>query len=257
MNDPWKDVLEEIRFAKQAGFEAFELTIEHPNATPDKLRAEKMVGEELAGFKSLLAHSAWYFSLAHPYPAIRKAFVQETVKAAEAAAELGARLFTIHIEPFGFVYREKGRLIPNYFESVGEIATACEASGLVLCVEGFDELSFPLERFHELFSEFPSVRMTFDIGHANLLAPNGEGIFRVMREFKQAIAHVHAHDNRGKTDDHLPIGAGSIPWQAVLAGLKKFYDGTITIEDHSPDRALAAHSRQKFLALWRSLNEKF
>ncbi|MEM3030473.1 MAG: sugar phosphate isomerase/epimerase family protein [Candidatus Micrarchaeia archaeon] len=252
MNDPWKNVLDEAWLARQAGFEAFELAVEHPNATPEKLAAEgKRLAEELAGFRKILAHSSWYFSLAHPYPSIRKAFVRETLKAAEAAAGFGARLFTIHIEPFHFVYKEKAALAGNYFESVGEIAAACEGNGLVLCVEGFEEASFPLEKFRELFKEFPKVRMTFDIGHANLIAPNSEGIFRVMREFRKEIAHVHAHDNKGKTDDHLPIGAGRIPWEAVLARLKEFYDGTITVEDHSPDRDLMKRSREKLARLWK------
>jgi len=258
MNDPWKDIFDEMWLAKELGFEALELTLEYPEATPEKLEKERKGLEgELAGFKKVLAHSPWYFSLSHPYPQVRKAFVWEMKKAVEFAGGLGAELFTIHIEPFHMIYKEREALAENYMESVRELAGVCERAGVVLCVEGFEEASFPLERFRELFRELPKARMTFDIGHANLIAPNHEGVFRVMREFRKEIAHVHAHDNKGKMDEHLPIGAGRIPWEKVIAELKKFYDGTITVEDHSPDRALLRHSRESVVRMWREAKKAF
>jgi sugar phosphate isomerase/epimerase len=35
------------------------------------------------------------------------------------------------------------------------------------------------------------------------------------------IINVHFHDKRGKNDDHLDVGEGTIPWKEVTTALKK------------------------------------
>jgi L-ribulose-5-phosphate 3-epimerase UlaE len=45
------------------------------------------------------------------------------------------------------------------------------------------------------------------------------------------LLHVHLSDNKGKSDDHLAIGAGTIDWKKELRLLKASgYDDTITLE---------------------------
>lgn len=67
-----------------------------------------------------------------------------------------------------------------------------------------------------------NVGITLDIGHANLMG--------LVDDFlKLDFIHIHAHDNLGKIDRHLPIGRGKIDWGHVLEGLKD-YKGTFVIE---------------------------
>ncbi|MHB9092968.1 MAG: sugar phosphate isomerase/epimerase family protein, partial [Chloroflexota bacterium] len=41
----------------------------------------------------------------------------------------------------------------------------------------------------------------------------------------------HLHDNDGRVDHHLPLGAGTVDWPVVLANLRKIgYQGSYTIE---------------------------
>ena len=45
------------------------------------------------------------------------------------------------------------------------------------------------------------------------------------------IVLVHAHDNRGRSDDHLVPFDGSIDWPAAMTALQKVgYDGPVILE---------------------------
>jgi sugar phosphate isomerase/epimerase len=61
--------------------------------------------------------------------------------------------------------------------------------------------------------------MTLDVGHAHT---NG-----VLSEFlrMKEIVHVHIHDNKGRRDEHLQIGQGTIAWVGVMDELCKRHRG--------------------------------
>ena len=42
-----------------------------------------------------------------------------------------------------------------------------------------------------------------------------------MELFSGRIIHVHLHDNSGERDEHLPVGAGTVPWRRVLPKLPR------------------------------------
>ena len=70
---------------------------------------------------------------------------------------------------------------------------------------------------------------------------------------KRSVHHVHLHDNDGRSDLHLPPGAGTIDWAAVVLALKDAgYDGTITLEVFSRDRDYVLLGKRKVEALWQS-----
>lgn len=66
--------------------------------------------------------------------------------------------------------------------------------------------------------------LTLDIGHANLTGNLEEYLQR-----KEYIISVHAHDNFGFSDEHLPLGEGKIDWSHVYDRLKDL-DCPITLE---------------------------
>ena len=59
--------------------------------------------------------------------------------------------------------------------------------------------------------ERENVGLTFDIGHAN----TNSQIFEFLADLKKVI-HVHLHDNKGKSDEHLQLGKGNINWKEVI-----------------------------------------
>jgi sugar phosphate isomerase/epimerase len=72
------------------------------------------------------------------------------------------------------------------------------------------------ERLAELL-EGTNLGVTFDVGHLNTA---GFPFGRFMELLEDRIAHLHIHDNSGKSDEHMPIGGGTVPWKAVLRRLR-------------------------------------
>ena len=68
------------------------------------------------------------------------------------------------------------------------------------------------------------------------------------------IGHVHANDNFGKEDNHLPIGAGVIDFEKIMRELKDAqYDESITLEVFSKDRDYLRFSMEKIKQMWEAL----
>ena len=64
---------------------------------------------------------------------------------------------------------------------------------------------------------------------------------------------MHLHDNHGKYDEHLPLGKGNLKIKKIIKTLKKYYDGTITIEVFSKNRKHVLQSRNKLKRTWNRI----
>lgn len=85
-----------------------------------------------------------------------------------------------------------------------------------------------VEDFKRFYSEVDEdIGLVLDIGHANI---NGQ-IESFLTTFADKIVHMHAHDNYGKSDQHLGIGYGNIDWEKTAALIKNVsYRGTAVVE---------------------------
>jgi sugar phosphate isomerase/epimerase len=71
------------------------------------------------------------------------------------------------------------------------------------------------------------VKMVLDVAHASL---RGETL-RFLERFRGRIGHVHISDNRGRIDEHLPLGGGLIDWKGTVEAIKSSaFDGWVVIE---------------------------
>lgn len=252
MNNPEKDVLRELQTFSSWGFDFVELAIEGPRATPEELLSQKKeIKDVLSTFHAPpLAHVPWYFYVGHPYPEVRRAYLKEAFKVLDAATQLGCSLIGLHIHPPPGLYRDKLR---DNIPSLRQLSRHASRLGIQLAVENLEEEVFQVEDFKAVFDALPEAGFLLDVGHANMRSPRGKAILSFIENFRERIAHVHAHDNLGEEDDHLPIGAGNIDWSLVAAELKKSYDGTITLEIHSSDEDYLWISREKFTETWLQL----
>ncbi|MEM2118224.1 MAG: sugar phosphate isomerase/epimerase family protein [Candidatus Bathyarchaeia archaeon] len=104
--------------------------------------------------------------------------------------------------------------------------------GVKIAVENVPEpypfLMKNVEQFTKFYEEFnEDVGLVLDVGHANI---NGQ-IERFMETFASRIVHVHAHDNDGKSDQHLGIGHGTVNWENFAKTLQRIaYDKVVVIE---------------------------
>jgi len=113
---------------------------------------------------------------------------------------------------------------------------------ITVCIENLSEEAEDLE---PAFHEIPSLMMTLDLGHGELLCEENRSLGFIDR-FPERIKHVHLHDNRGgnaPTDDlHLPPGDGVIDLKGLFEALHGIhYDRTVTLE-------LKPHETRKCLA---------
>ncbi|MCX8174656.1 MAG: sugar phosphate isomerase/epimerase [Candidatus Micrarchaeota archaeon] len=249
MNSPKRGVVEEIALFGEMGFDFVEITLEPPAALPERVIANrKAIVDVLHSYNfGVLAHCPWYFSVAHPYERVQKAIVEEFKRAFEAAAALGAKKVTAHTEWMPPGIQERAVMVARTIETVGKLRGFAAELGLELLVENAWASSFSIREFKRLFSEV-DVGLTLDVGHAS--TADGEGVENYLREFRRRIGHVHLHDNDGKRDQHLPLGAGKADIGSAIRALKAQYDGTITLEIHSEDRDYLRLSKDKLEIAW-------
>ncbi|MEM3693466.1 MAG: sugar phosphate isomerase/epimerase [Candidatus Bathyarchaeia archaeon] len=257
MNAPFLDILAEISLFGKMGFEFLDLTIEAPKAKPEALLAKRTAILDLLSVygMGIVGHMPWFFEISHPYDSIRRAFLREGVKVLRTCAKLNASKATVHVEshpslwPTGF----RRRFIDVQISSVAHLAKEAKSLGITLCVENITDRSMRLEEFKHLFLEVPDAMFHLDVAHAALEGGGEKRALKFMKVFKDRLVHVHMSDNRcGEEDLHLPIGAGRIDWEKVVKGLKEIrYDGTITLEIHSPEREYLRFSKEKIQRLWQ------
>jgi len=258
MNFPVKPVLREIEEIGGLGFDYVELTMDPPEATPQKLLPQKKVIQELLSRygMGIMGHLPTFVLTADLYESFREASLRENFAALECATEFGIQTMVLHpsfITGLGKFVLDRAK---GYgMESMEAILKKANGLGITLCLENMfpqaNFLSQPQE-FQDVFETFPELRLTLDIGHANLGGGRNRS-FEFIQRYAYRIGHVHGNDNFGKEDNHLPIGAGLIDFDKIIKGLKEAgYSETITLEVFSKDRDYLRISRDKLKRMWEA-----
>ncbi len=259
MNFPIKSILREIEEIGEMGFDYLELTMDPPEAIPQKILAQKRsIRELLNRYKmEIVGHLPTFVWTSDLYESLRNASLQENFAALEAGAELGIKKVVLHpgyITGLGKFVLDKAKRYG--MESMEMILRKSTDLDMILCIENMfpqaQFLSQPHE-FQSIFESFPEIRLALDIGHANLGGGKNKSLEFIQR-YGYRLGHVHANDNFGKEDNHLPIGAGIIDFKKILRELKEAqYDETITLEVFSKDRDYLKMSKEKVKRIWEAL----
>jgi sugar phosphate isomerase/epimerase len=175
-------------------------------------------------------------NIAAPDPFIREAILRRLESSIRWASALEVESFVFHpgattpIEHFspGAAWRKN-------MESVDRLLRFARDYGVPAMIENVPEpipfLMKSAEDFDRFFSEVKhDVSMVLDVAHANLRGETAE----FLRRFGDRVRHIHVSDNRGRTDEHLPLGVGSINWKETVSAIKSTrFDGWIVIESFS------------------------
>jgi sugar phosphate isomerase/epimerase len=253
MNHPAKDVVQEIRWIAEHGFDFIDLTFEPPAADPSLLDVEQ-IRRELDHYRlGVVAHTAYYLNYAVPFGSVRDACREEFLRALWAAHEVGAAVMTIHFSrPPRFFSEDQ---IVEWHREVLE--PICEQADEWRMQVALEQIPFPhcnqVEIIEKLLDAMPSLGFHLDSGHTQLEG-KGDLWHDYLERFGSRLCHVHLSENDGTSDQHLPLGAvphSGIDWPQRIAQLKAIpYDGTITLEVFSPNAEYLLQSRDLLRRWW-------
>jgi sugar phosphate isomerase/epimerase len=233
------DILQEIYYAKDAGFDYLEISAEGPKFTTQRLKARvsdiKKARDETGLF--FTCHTPWGWNVGNPYRPIKEATVKEVIDVIGFAEEVEARLVTVHMHTRFGLY-DRSDMIRSMADGLSLLCDRAAKSGMAITVENVDQ---SVEDFRRLFDLEPRAKFHLDVGHANVSYRGGHNILDFIDAFKDRLYHVHVHDNKGghgvDGDLHLALGMGNIDWPKVVNALKAAgYDKTVTLEVFSKNR---------------------
>ncbi|MGD9973189.1 MAG: sugar phosphate isomerase/epimerase family protein [Desulfatirhabdiaceae bacterium] len=250
MNNPSKSVYDEVVFCGKAGFEFLDLTIEGPDATRidlDRLRSIL----DLYGL-SVTGHTDPCLPHAYPVPEIRQACLMELERCARLFSALEAKIMNIH--PCYFCPPAlRNELVSLNIQSLKPVVDMAASYGLTVVLENYKAPFDRVSTFRKIMSAVPGLALHLDFGHTNFGHDNHE-IF--CRELGKHIRHVHFSDNRSRSDDHMPLGVGTVDWKNAVHSLKATgYNDTITLEIFCHDPEMQGNyldmSRKRVRDLWK------
>ncbi len=198
---------------------------------------------------------AWQdnLSLAATDDARRKLAVEETLATLDVAAAVPYSTLIVHCgipEPWG---NAADNHVGSLVRSLEELWPVAQRYGVRLAVEVIPNAISTTSALVELVESDidADLGICMDVGHARLMGD-------VVDAIETSSGHLlttHIHDNRGRNDDHLVPGKGTIDWDATLLAFQKVgYDGAWMFElaaaaERKPVLEQAVKARERFQAL--------
>lgn len=210
----------------------------------------KLVKEEFSSRGLRITQHGPYIGLSpgDPDKGKRAYTVERYRRAFEAASYLGPVNIVLH---GGYSERKFKGGIEEWVElslrSWPEFVKAASGLGVTIAAENiFEKEPSPLKALAGAVAS-PNFRLCIDSGHLNVFSNVDSEVW--IKELGPLIAELHIHDNNGATDEHLPVGEGTVDFPRFFSLLKKYAaDPVYTIEPHGEDVLIRALSAiKKFL----------
>lgn len=158
----------------------------------------------------------WDVNMAAENRHVREAGLQSALDALEFAAQLGCTHLVVHP---GFCQTrvfDRPKAQHHARQALEALCRRAQGAGVRLAVENVGFGGTCLYNYSEFSSLLDGlgceVGYLLDVGHAIL---NGWDPVAATRDLADRLLALHLHDNDGVTDNHLPIGQGIIPWDAL------------------------------------------
>jgi sugar phosphate isomerase/epimerase len=175
-------------------------------------------------------------------PGMRRAAVAEVCRTMVRARALKAEVVTVHpafAPPTPGTQHFADDIRAAERRSLRSLHTMAHALGVTVALENMPhtpafrlasaDLTDTLDALQHLPP--PAFGATFDVGHA---WQAGLTPAMAIRALGDRLRHVHASDNDGRSDAHLPIGRGTVNWVAVIAALVGLgYGGGLVVEPNA------------------------
>ncbi|MDA1348252.1 MAG: sugar phosphate isomerase/epimerase [Chloroflexi bacterium] len=192
-------------------------------------------------------------------PERRRSHLADLGRTLDLAHDIGARAIVVHpgpidrpgVKPAAASEDVRRQAIENLADFLSKGARMAEERGAVLCVENLAHVpGYVIQSYDELVQvvemvDSPAVRITLDVGHADL----SDGLRLAIDAFSPYLRHVHMHDSDGSRD-HFEVGKGSLDLSGYLDFLGP-YPFTLAIEsrDESDTEGCVLRSRDRLREL--------
>jgi sugar phosphate isomerase/epimerase len=149
---------------------------------------------------------------------IRRASVEVLSQCFAVAVEVDA---PVVVHPGYFAWKgEREAAIGQFRRSLGELKEAAGDLSVTFYLENMPAWDYFFLRFPHELPLLDGQGFALDVGHANLNA--------CLPGFLDGpMAHVHLHDNDGKTDTHDTLGKGSIDFRPVKEAVERDHASSI------------------------------
>ena len=215
-------ILDILPLIHAAGVSGVEISTPPQHFDPkqaDQVRAVRQMLDDLSlAAVSIDAPFGAAHDLAHPDANRRRRGIEEVLTTAATIKQLGGSLVVVHPSDLERHGQDVGARLADSLSSLTVLAERCHQEAVVLVVESPlphllgghpDEFRWLLDRLDG------AVRVCLDTGHAFL----GGHWHRFLAIADGRLTHIHANDNHGQRDDHLPPGDGRIDWAEMTRTL--------------------------------------
>lgn len=248
--DPRKGVIGEIELIADMGFDFAEITMEGPYGNPDALWKHRgSIRNALKKYGIFAtAHAPLTIDLGNFLEPARRLWTEQSMRIIEIASKIGVRKLNFHANYSSLIVENaalKDLILKNHIKSLKELTSSkCDVQ---ILLENTHE---SLKDFRYITGNIRNLFITIDVGHAFIHGGNA----MIRRYLKLPnISHLHVHDNNGSLDDHLALGQGKIDFRLLITELKRIeFNGTMTLEVFTKNRAFAKMSLNKIKKLWLS-----
>lgn len=179
--------------------------------------------------------------LSDPNEHHRHAAIGAILAAARALKQLGGRIVVVHPSDVVRHGSDVDARLQACSGSLRSLSESCRQEGMTLAIESPlphligghpDEFAWILQHVDG------SAGVCLDTGHTAL----GGHWRRFMEVAGPRLVHVHASDNHGQYDDHLPPGDGRLDWADIARSLRDAaFAGWVMLELRCPEGDLGTY----------------
>lgn len=241
------DVFRNVDKLAEAGADHIELMLDGPGWDSLRGRMDAAAAELKKRPVGYSVHApVWDANLTCENESIRRGVLESYREAVAFAARLDAAHVVLHP---GFCRQktfDRSLAKERAKEAVWQLSRFNRDYGMRLLIENVGNRAsslFTLEEYADFTRDFPDeVGCVVDVGHAHM---NGWDIPELIHRVQDRLYALHLHDNDGKSDQHLPVGEGSIDWRSVFGALEQVGRDVNLVLEYNTGMPLAKLKDQK------------
>ena len=178
------------------------------------------------------------WSLIDPDPVKRQEALKGTHDGILCAALLGASQAVLHLGWPSDSWDDSSYAFAQ--QALTELLPVANANGVQIAIENITSPGTSVEAILKMLDQVdPSgnAGICLDVGHSNL----GGDVCDQLRLAAPRLNHLHLHDNRGDSDQHLSPGTGNLNWPDIHSTLSEIGFagfGAIEVRDYSKGKTL-------------------